>query len=438
MKGATEMKNAKKLFSLILAAVLAFSLFNTPALAADSAGIIAAPIQNTLSVDGKSVSLWAYEIGGGMYFKLRDLAMALSGTEKQFDISWTFDSDYRGIDLLFGRAYMSIGGELSAPSNQGKAVAVLSTASFYCDGGRPAMPAYLIGGAHYVKLSDLAATLKFASDWDEENHTAKIDTSPEITSAEPTGKAFDNIALTHARNSYSLDKDGNVTLSYHNGVTTIQAPLKSSTGDFYSVYISDDKTAIAYGGGDEPFQVLISDDMGKTWNTYAVESARYLGANRYIGFITQEDGFLVASPGSSSGTSYNFVFETSDGGKTWTQIGNPNDLYPCNATGAGFSTKNIGFISYRVDNSPGPTIYRTMDGGYTWEKLEVTVPSEYDYNIPLSPVFPAQTAFILLSTMFTTTTGATGASHIILPATITARRGPTTKHTIWHVSGRKR
>lgn len=111
------MKNTKKLLGLILAAVLALSLLDTPALAADSDGIIAAPIEYTLSVDGKSVSLWAYKIGGGMYFKLRDLAMALSGTEKQFDISWTFDSDYMGIDLLSGRAYMSIGSELSAPSN---------------------------------------------------------------------------------------------------------------------------------------------------------------------------------------------------------------------------------------------------------------------------------------------------------------------------------
>ncbi|TEB07689.1 hypothetical protein Psch_01244 [Pelotomaculum schinkii] len=38
------MKNAKKLLGLILAAVLAFSLLNTPALVADSDGIIAAPI----------------------------------------------------------------------------------------------------------------------------------------------------------------------------------------------------------------------------------------------------------------------------------------------------------------------------------------------------------------------------------------------------------
>ncbi|TEB11394.1 hypothetical protein Psfp_03979 [Pelotomaculum sp. FP] len=35
------MKNAKKLLGLILAAVLAFSLLNTPALVADSDGIIA-------------------------------------------------------------------------------------------------------------------------------------------------------------------------------------------------------------------------------------------------------------------------------------------------------------------------------------------------------------------------------------------------------------
>ena len=392
------MKNVKRSFRLILVVILAFSILNIQVVTADSrgTGIIAFPVDYSFSVDDKSATLWGYEVGGGVYFKLRDLAMALSGTEKQFSVSWAADGSYGEIDLSSGMAYAPVGRELKAPSQTGNTVAYPANAVFYCTGGRAAISAYIVNNAHYVKLSDLAATLKFASVCNEEMRTARIITSPKIASAGIVGEAFDNIALAQEGNGYSLDQDGNVILSYMNGKNTVKAPLTLGTSGSYTpgmeaedtgFYISAAKTAIAFGGADGPVRVLVSDDSGKTWNTYPVESSKYMGANKHIGFITKDDGFLVASSGSSLGTSYNYVFRTSDGGKTWTQMGNPNGLYPHNMTGAGFSTREIGFISFRVDDDPGPTIYRTMDGGYTWEKLAVTVPDGYDYNIPLSPVF---------------------------------------------------
>lgn len=206
-------------------------------------------------------------------------------------------------------------------------------------------------------------------------------------------EGIDGTVISHdAGHSYSLGDDGTVYISYNNGETVSEAPLTMDADGLYEecdtgFFISEAVTAIAYGGNDAPIQVLISCDMGKTWNTYSVEGSEPMGTSRYIGFVSEDDGWLVASTGSAAGLSYNYVFRTTDGGKTWTQAGNPNDLYAHNISGAGFATAEIAFLSFRVDSDPGPTIYWTQDGGDTWMQIDVTVPEEYDYNIPLSPFF---------------------------------------------------
>lgn len=394
------MKNANKRLSLIMTAVLVFSLLNTPVLAAvGTLDVAATPVQYTLSVDGKSVSLWAYEIDGGVYFKLRDIAMALSGTEKQFDVSWIPEN--KEVDLGAGYAYTPVGGELSKPDHIGNDAARYTDYSIRSMSGWGNILAYLVDGTHYVKLSDLAAVMKFASSYNEENHTAQIDTSPEIGTAKETGTVFDNIELANSGNSYSLDEDGTVILYYKNREIKSRAPLvlKPAGSDYASdqsvdaagFYISERKTAIAYGGlyGD-PGYVITSDDMGKTWEKSEV-IARNIGVSQlYVGFNTPDDGWLVVSSFHGMGHEDNYIYQTADGGKTWTQIGNPNDIYARVVTGAGFATNQIGFLSYRYEFKDfEPAIYRTLDGGYTWKKLYVELPEEFDdYNkTPLSPAF---------------------------------------------------
>ena len=48
-------------------------------------------------VSGKVVAFNTYNIEGDNYFKLRDIAMTLNGTEKQFDIGWDDYLDRDGI-----------------------------------------------------------------------------------------------------------------------------------------------------------------------------------------------------------------------------------------------------------------------------------------------------------------------------------------------------
>lgn len=172
------MKKTISGISLLLAVTLVCTFLSIPALAADTGNskLAAAPAKYTLSVDSKDFPLWAYEIDGTAYFKLRDLAMALKDTEKQFTVDWM---ETRNAVLFYtdkNYSYTPVGGELSQPSALGNRIAQPSAASFYLDDKRILMDAYLVDGSHYVSLSDLEANMGFKAVYDGETHTAVIDT----------------------------------------------------------------------------------------------------------------------------------------------------------------------------------------------------------------------------------------------------------------------
>ncbi len=170
------MKKTKKWIGLMWVAVLTFALLNIPALAVDPFYASAAPVRYDFYVDGESVSMWAYKIdGGGVYFKLRDLAAVLNGSEKQFEVSW--DGGKKAVSLTTGAAYTPVGGELSEASGDMGAVAAYPPAtSFYIDDRRIPIRAYLVNDAHYIQFLDLAVNIRFSTAIEEEKHFAKINT----------------------------------------------------------------------------------------------------------------------------------------------------------------------------------------------------------------------------------------------------------------------
>ncbi|MEK8127966.1 sialidase family protein [Paenibacillus filicis] len=168
---------------------------------------------------------------------------------------------------------------------------------------------------------------------------------------------------------------------------SVQGMGRADTG----FYIAEEKTAIVYGfanGQSSQLHVLISEDMGKTWTDTPIPgSAGY--DTKFIGFTNKAEGWIVSGGSAGAGRSLNHVYQTSDGGKTWRELGNPNDQYTEQLTGAGFSSGDIGFLGYRYYADKGPTVYWTQDGGKSWEKLVISLSDSWDayQKTPLSPVF---------------------------------------------------
>jgi hypothetical protein len=134
----------------------------------------AKPTSSTILVNGKSVAFDAYIINGNNYFKLRDVAYTLSGTEKQFDVGYSDTT--KAIALTSGKAYTVVGGEMMGKGSETK-TANPTSSKIFSDGKETPFTAYTIGGNNYFKLRDVAAAFDFAVEWDGANNTIAIDTS---------------------------------------------------------------------------------------------------------------------------------------------------------------------------------------------------------------------------------------------------------------------
>jgi hypothetical protein len=139
----------------------------------------AAPTASSVLVNGSSVPFQAYTIGGNNYFKLRDLAMVLNGTSKQFSVGW--DGVNNAISMTSGTAYTPVGEELSVPGTKGSVTATLSTSVVYLNGNPVVLTAYTIAGNNYFKLRDVGSALNFGVTWDGNANMIKIDSSTGYT-----------------------------------------------------------------------------------------------------------------------------------------------------------------------------------------------------------------------------------------------------------------
>ena len=170
------MKLARQMLRILIAAVLLVSIIALPATAAAAN---AAPIQLTVLVNGTETKFEAYIISGNSYFRLRDLAYALSGTNKTFEVS--FDGLKNQIDLTSGMPYTPIGGELVVFGSGTGVTATPTTYNVYLNGTQLNLSAYVIGAYNYIKLRDLAAAVNFGVTYQASSGAIAIDTAAGYT-----------------------------------------------------------------------------------------------------------------------------------------------------------------------------------------------------------------------------------------------------------------
>lgn len=132
---------------------------------------MAQPIDATFTisvvyVDSEQINFGSYNIAGSNFFKLRDLAYVLNGTNKQFAVVW--DADANAINIKSNRPYSPVGGEVSAENySSGNRDAKPTTAKVYLDNQEMTLTAYNIDGNNYFKLRDIGQALDFGILWDE-------------------------------------------------------------------------------------------------------------------------------------------------------------------------------------------------------------------------------------------------------------------------------
>lgn len=139
----------------------------------------ATPISSTVVIDGQQVELDAYTIDNNNYFKLRDFAAAITGTDKQFEVSW--DSVNHAIKLFSGKAYTRIGDELLTSVKTTVKQAAPTKSAIYLDDEEIDLTAYNIDDNNYFKLRDIAKAFDISVVWEPSSRTIVIDTKQGYT-----------------------------------------------------------------------------------------------------------------------------------------------------------------------------------------------------------------------------------------------------------------
>lgn len=143
--------------------------------AADTQAAFAKPSSARLIINGYEVKPISYNINGSNYFKLRDIAYILSGTENSFDVG--YDSYSKQITISTNSAYEQIGGEME-PSAYASVNVNPSNVLLSVNGYNVRLVSYNIGGHNYFMLRDLAKIAGFDIDWDSTSKSVVIASDP--------------------------------------------------------------------------------------------------------------------------------------------------------------------------------------------------------------------------------------------------------------------
>jgi len=136
--------------------------------------IVAPKVQvstQNVAVAGEKVDPEIYNIEGYNYFKLRDIAVLLKGTEAEFAVD--FDNAKKEVYIDTDGKYVADGKELNKAGDKSDSL-VLSDFTIIIDGEEVAVQVYNIGGNNYFKLADLGDALGFAYSYDVATRTVNI------------------------------------------------------------------------------------------------------------------------------------------------------------------------------------------------------------------------------------------------------------------------
>ena len=124
----------------------------------------AMPTNDKLSVGGKVQTPSIYKIDGSNYFKIRDIALLLNGSSRQFAVG--YDAATACVTVTTGQRYQPNGSELAGQAPGGSKTALPTNNDIYVDGVKLGLTVYKIDGSNYFKLRDLGKALDFFVGYD--------------------------------------------------------------------------------------------------------------------------------------------------------------------------------------------------------------------------------------------------------------------------------
>jgi photosystem II stability/assembly factor-like uncharacterized protein len=139
------------------------------------------------------------------------------------------------------------------------------------------------------------------------------------------------------------------------------------------------------GSGSPDFSATIyrTADGGRSWQQAGVAAADQ-GWPASLDFVDRAHGWLFMRLGGAAGSDGVALYETANGGTTWTKAseadpsGNPGHLpLTCSKAAPVFLNSTLGWIPGACNAGGGPFFYVTRDAGQTWNDAGLPLPAEF-------------------------------------------------------------
>lgn len=148
-----------------------------------------------------------------------------------------------------------------------------------------------------------------------------------------------------------------------------------------SYQVDEKKIVFAYGGSNAvPISVVFYEEESQSFKKSVVTEDYFGGRKIYVDFPENgQEGFLIFTGERVVWQEATLLFHTTDGGKSWQLVGDagPDVMTEGHSltTGAVFINNRVGFLTIR--DSERPEVWRTEDGGQTWERQNLPDVPEY-------------------------------------------------------------
>lgn len=166
------------------------------------------------------------------------------------------------------------------------------------------------------------------------------------------------------------------------------------TGSVGAVAVSESDPNIVYVGMGEhaPRGVMTSYgdgvyksyDAGKTWKHMGLEKTQQIA--RIVIHPKNSDIVYVAAQGAINGPAQDRgIYKSTDGGTTWKRVLFVNDLTGCAELSMDYNNPRVLYAAMWhhqrlpwkvISGGPGSGLYKSTDGGETWEKIHTGLPKE--------------------------------------------------------------
>ncbi|MCK6695208.1 MAG: glycosyl hydrolase, partial [Thermoanaerobaculia bacterium] len=166
------------------------------------------------------------------------------------------------------------------------------------------------------------------------------------------------------------------------------------TGSVGAVAVSESDPNIVYVGMGEhaPRGVMTSYgdgvyksyDGGKTWTHIGLEKTQQI--SRIAIHPKNPDIVYVAAQGAINGpTQERGIYKSTDGGTTWKRVLFVNDLTGCSELSMDYNNPRVLYAAMWhhqrlpwkvISGGPGSGLYKSTDGGETWQKIHTGLPKE--------------------------------------------------------------